>query len=94
MSYTDFTFMNRAEFKIISFLNSLSQGEISWAIFWIASEVSAEFKLKKILVILPSFWPVNSSASVVFLKLGVSGFEIIASISFLQISIAFLIAGL
>ena len=33
MSYTDFTFMNKAEFKIISFLNSLNQGEISWAIF-------------------------------------------------------------
>ncbi len=92
--YTDFTFTNSAEFKIISFLNSLSQGEISWAIFWIASEVSAEFKLKKILVILPSFCPVSSSASVVFLKLGASGFDMIVSISCLQISIAFLMAGL
>ena len=40
----------------------------------------------------PSFK--NTTEALEFLKLGVWGFEIIVSISFLQISIAFLIAGL
>ena len=79
---------------MISFLSSLNQGEISLAISWISLEVSAAFILKKILVILPNFWPVKSNASVVFSKLGMLGFETIASISCLQISMAFLTAGL
>ena len=65
----------------MSLLNSVSIGEASCAIFCISSLVSAEFKLKKILVILSNVCPLNSKASIVFSKVGFSGLATIASIS-------------
>src|SRR5690606_6106641 len=85
--------LNRASFKVISLLNSDKRGDTSWAIFWISSLVSAEFKLKKILEILSNCSPENSNASIVFSKVGCSAVVAIASISILAFSIAFLIAG-
>jgi len=79
---------------VTSFLNAVSFGETSCAIFWSSSVVSAAFRLKKILVILFNFSPTQSKATVVFLKFGGAELFMIYCISAFAISIPFSMAGL
>ena len=65
----------------MSFPNSVNKGETSCAIFCISSEVSAEFRLKKIEDNLSKGFPAKSNASNVFSKVGASELLMIASIS-------------
>ena len=70
----------------MSLLKAVSKGETSCAIFCISSQVSAEFMLKKIDDNLSKASPEKSNASIVFLKVGVSGLLVMASISALALA--------
>ena len=80
-SYTAFTRRNKASFNETSLLNAVSKGETSCAIFCISSQVSAEFKLKKIEDKRSKVCPEKSKASMVFSKVGNEELLVIASIS-------------
>ena len=60
---------------------SVSMGDTFSAISWRVSLVSASMRLKKMLDTLSRVFPLNSSASTVFSKVGASGLATMASIS-------------
>ena len=85
--------LNKSSFSAISLLNSVNNGETSCAIFCISSQVSAEFKLKKIEDKRSKAAPEKSKASIVFSNVGASKLIAIALISFRAILIVFSKAG-
>src|SRR5690606_16147663 len=78
----------------MSLLNSDNKGEISWAIFWISALVSAELRLKKILLTRSKCCPEKSKAAMVFKKVSLSVESAMALISDLACSMACSMAGL